>query len=355
MTPGEGARDPRAEVVVVATAVINGLGYSPHQVWAMRRAEQAALVESPFVLPDGTRATMAVVRSLPPRSHGEARIAAMSARLLDEALPTIAELGRVGARVGVWSCLPERWSVGDAATLRAARQAWDVASSVGLSADVHTVCEGHSSAARAARDAGRALCSGRLDVAVILAVDTYYDPAAIARLLAEGRIYDGENLDGTVPGEGGALLVLSRRDVASRVACRPRAVLRAAAVVEEPAPFGSEAPCAARGSTAAAHAVTASLRRDREPLDWWLTDVTGEEHRQHELGLVVPRVAEGLASPAFAVEATAVHLGDLGAASMATAMVIATEAFGRGGPRASNCLITGASDGPMRGAVLLSA
>ena len=84
---GPAGISPGLDPVVVATAVVNGLGTSAHQIWAMRRAEQTALAESPFVLPDGTRVTMGLVRSLPPRSHGEARMAAMAARMLDDVLP----------------------------------------------------------------------------------------------------------------------------------------------------------------------------------------------------------------------------------------------------------------------------
>jgi hypothetical protein len=48
-------------------------------------------------------------------------------------------------------------------------------------------------------------------------------------------------------------------------------------------------------------------------------------------------------------------LGDLGAATLPTAMVIAVEGFTRGDPAAQTCLACASSAGPGRGAVLLSA
>ena len=48
------------------------------------------------------------------------------------------------------------------------------------------------------------------------------------------------------------------------------------------------------------------------------------------------------------------RFGDLGAATLPTAAVIASQAFVRGAPSASNCLCVGSSVGPDRGAVLLS-
>ena len=53
-------------------------------------------------------------------------------------------------------------------------------------------------------------------------------------------------------------------------------------------------------------------------------------------------------------ETADVRLGDLGAASMPTAVAIACEGFRRGAPRAATCLITGSSPYEDRGALLLA-
>lgn len=62
-------------IVVTATSAVNGLAFDSHQTWAFWRADGSALVETPFRLRTGERATMAVVRSLDPRLHGWPRLA----------------------------------------------------------------------------------------------------------------------------------------------------------------------------------------------------------------------------------------------------------------------------------------
>jgi hypothetical protein len=58
--------------------------------------------------------------------------------------------------------------------------------------------------------------------------------------------------------------------------------------------------------------------------------------------------------PASALEFPYTALGDLGAASMPTAAVIAVESMLRGDPPGSTALVSGSSDEELRGAVLLS-
>jgi hypothetical protein len=59
---------------VFATSAWNGLGATPHQIWAFRRAELAVHAETPFRLADGERATMLHIRTLPPRAQGVDRL-----------------------------------------------------------------------------------------------------------------------------------------------------------------------------------------------------------------------------------------------------------------------------------------
>ena len=97
--------------VVCATAAWNGLGTTPHQIWAFRRAEIAAHVETPFRLGEGQRATMIPIRTLPPRAQGGDRLAAILERLVAPPAQRAAALGP-RARVAIAIGLPERLAVG---------------------------------------------------------------------------------------------------------------------------------------------------------------------------------------------------------------------------------------------------
>ncbi|HZJ54198.1 MAG TPA: hypothetical protein VFD38_08660, partial [Myxococcaceae bacterium] len=92
---------------VFATSAWNGLGATPHQIWAFRRAELAAHAETPFRLTDGERATMLHIRTLPPRSQGVDRLLPVLRSLLAPLLPRAAELAP-RARVAVVLALSER-------------------------------------------------------------------------------------------------------------------------------------------------------------------------------------------------------------------------------------------------------
>jgi 3-oxoacyl-[acyl-carrier-protein] synthase-1 len=225
----------------------------------------------------------------------------------------------------------------------------------GLRPILHSVARGNASMAFALTELGGLVATGRYEAAIVGGIDTWYDPAAIEALQQERRIFDGENLDSFIPGEGGAFFLLSRRNVARRGGWPVLARVSGAAVASEPQPMRGEGPVTAAGLTSAVRVLCDQLEGEKRKLDWWLSDLTQESYRVHELQLTFPRV-----SPSFQTQGERIFeplpplLGDLGAATMPTAVAIAIEAFVRGDPAAANCLITGSSVGPDRGAVLLS-
>jgi len=74
-----------------------------------------------------------------------------------------------------------------------------------------------------------------------------------------------------------------------------------------------------------------------------------------EWQLVMPRAMVGVSEGEPVLELLAPFLGDLGAAALPTALVLAAEGFTRGDPpTARTCLACASSAGPARGAVLLS-
>src|SRR5262249_44876702 len=89
--------------------------------------------------------------------------------------------------------------------------------------------------------------------------------------------------------------------------------------------------------------------------DWWITDLTHERDRVREWQLVMPRAMAGVSEGEPVLELLSPFLGDLGAAALPTALVLAAEGVTRGDPpSARNCLACAASAGTGRGAVLLS-
>ncbi|AGC48155.1 3-oxoacyl-(acyl carrier protein) synthase [Myxococcus stipitatus DSM 14675] len=345
--------------LIVGTAAWNGLAFSPYQTWAFRRAELSAFAETPFRARNGRKVTMAPIRTLPTRDSGAERLVPIATRTLSQLLKDLGELPPK-AVVALVLCLPERMvensAQGSGAQRRRVEQAlMRVLEERGVSKPLlHVEPRGHASLAFALIEAGVALRERKVDVAFVGGVDTHYDPEVVQELLDRERIFDGENLNSFVGGEGAAFCALTRPDVAKRMRWPVLARLDSVATDREAATEDNDIPCRAEGLSRAGRVVSERLREERRSLDWWLSDMTAEELRVHEFQLAWPRVAHDVMPPESTLDFLSECLGDLGAAAMPTGLAIAVEGMLRGDPAASNCLLTGSSVGGARGVVLLS-
>jgi 3-oxoacyl-[acyl-carrier-protein] synthase-1 len=348
-------RDASGEAALVCgTTAWNGLGFTPHQIWAFRRAEIAAHAETPFRLSEGQRATMLHVRTLPPRAQGVDRLAPILRRLVSPLLAQVASLGR--PRAAIVLGLADRFADGGRSASGARRLEASIAAdarNAGVEATVQIVARGHAGLAFPLVSTCSMLASGALDVALVGGVDTYYEAAAIDDLVREGRLFDGKNLEGFIPGEGGAFLLLARGDVARRAGWHAAGRVEALAASQDPAAVDMEMPITGAALTAAIRAIVDPLLAQRRTVDWWISDLTHEPDRVLEWQLTYPR-ASAASSADAPLDLLAPLLGDLGAAALPTAMVLATEGFLRGHPAARTCLASAASPGRERSAVLLA-
>jgi len=341
--------------LVCGTTGWNGLGFTPHQIWAFRRAEIAAHAETPFRLPDGQRATMLHIRTLPPRSRGVDRLVPIVRRLVAPLFQRVAGLDR--PRVAVVLGVAERFAPQGAWAKEASRLESALASeaaAAGIEISVELWPRGHAAIAFALPAICSSLASGRLDAAIAGAVDTAYDAGVVDDLVAQRRLFDGKNLEGFIPGEGGAFLLLSRSEVARRMRWTPQARIEAVAAGEEPSALDAEAPVTASALTGALRAICDRLEASHRTVDCWLSDLDHEPDRVREFLLALPRATAGATNADTAVELLTPLLGDLGAATLPTALAIGVEAFARGDPPGHTCLASASSAGPGRGAVLIS-
>ncbi len=295
-----------AAPVVGGTAAWNGLAFNPYQIWACRRAELTAFAETPFRCSNGERATMAQIRTLPPRSYGLDRMSVVGRRLVDELLPKLQTVPS-GSRLGLVLCLSDRFERNTRGKRFASERAAlendlvDRLRQQGWSPLLHTEARGHASLAFAMIEACTALASGALEVALVGGIETYYDPDVIEELLQQGRLFDGENLNSFIPGEGGAFFLIARPDVAKRARWEPLARVESAAAAQEPAPMFAEAPCQAIGLSRALGAIADRFRKERRQIQWWLSDLTNEDYRVHEWQLALPRASAGVSGNASGI------------------------------------------------------
>lgn len=218
---------------------------------------------------------------------------------------------------------------------------------------LYSLPRGHAAGAYAIREAATALSSRRIDVAIVGGVESYYDPQAMDALVVEKRIFDGEDPDAFMPGEGGSFFLLTRRDVAASCGWAALASIESAATNNEYDTLRYDKVSAGVGLSRAIRAISDRLSRERRLVDWWITDLTNEDYRTHEFALAFPRATADVTGPKTYVDYPVRALGDLGAATIPTAIAEAIEGFLRGDPMARNCLIHASSMNEERGAVFL--
>jgi 3-oxoacyl-[acyl-carrier-protein] synthase-1 len=178
-------------------------------------------------------------------------------------------------------------------------------------------------------------------------VDTYRDLYVLGALDMEGRLKSASNLDGFIPGEGAAFLLLTRPG-SSGAGQAPLALLSGFSAALEPGHLYSDQPYRGDGL---ATALKAALSNGGGPIGDVYSTMNGESHWAKEWGVAFLRNRgrfledHGMYHPADAY-------GDAGAA--AGPLMVGLAALGiREGYRRSPCLVYASSDRGERAAVIV--
>jgi 3-oxoacyl-[acyl-carrier-protein] synthase I len=183
-------------------------------------------------------------------------------------------------------------------------------------------------------------------------VDTYRDLYVLGTLDMEQRVKSSAHLDGFIPGEGAAFLLLASREAAAAAGARPLATVSPAVTALEPGHLYSDEPYRGDG-LAAALAQLAQSGAAGGPVQDVYSSMNGESHWAKEWGVAFLRNR-----PAFAEEHGMHHpadsFGDTGAACGPLMAGLAALAI-RDGYGRSPCLVYGSSDDGPRAALAVTA
>jgi 3-oxoacyl-[acyl-carrier-protein] synthase-1 len=215
------------------------------------------------------------------------------------------------------------------------------------------VAKGHASMAYALLDVGTMLRDRRLDIALVLGVDSYYDPDVLEGLFQEQRVLDSDWRDSFVPGEAASAVLLARPDVARQLGLAAIAEIESVGTNEEVATIENDVGNLGLGLSRPAVAICKKMKQEKRKLCWWISDMTGETFRVQELQVAWPRAAHLVMGPQDTIDVLPTHLGDIGAATMPTSLCLAIEGLRRGSPRGDHALITGSSALGARGVILV--
>lgn len=337
-------------VCVVATGAVTPVGVDASMTAASVRAGIMRHEALPFVDRAGEPMRMALAPVEAP--FGKAR--RMQALAVQAAREALAALDVSALRRPVALCLglPAPQAALDPVDPDAFVAAFEEALDVSVDATHrYGYALGHAAGGVAVEQAVRLLVTQPDRAVLVGGVDSYADALTLETLDAAGRLHSDANADGFVPGEGAAFCVLTTVDAARRYGWTPRALVRAVASGEEPAPLTSDAVCIGAGLTQVLHAVLGTLR-DGETADWTLCDLNGESFGATEWTYAYLRTGARHGEP-LEVWHPADGYGDVGAASGVMGVALAVEAWTRRYARGPRCLVWASSDDAPRAAILL--
>jgi 3-oxoacyl-[acyl-carrier-protein] synthase-1 len=183
---------------------------------------------------------------------------------------------------------------------------------------------------------------------IVGGVDTFLDLRLLASLDAEGRLLGTGVMDGFIPGEGAAFLVLAHaaaHDVAA-------ITVEAAASASDPGHRGGSAPARGEGLAQAIESLRNRLGGALEPVGTTFAGFNGESSDAKAWGVARVRHADFFA-PQMTLDHPADCFGDAGAAMGAILLALAHKAL-TSGQRQGPALVWAASDGESRACALLS-
>jgi 3-oxoacyl-[acyl-carrier-protein] synthase-1 len=172
-------------------------------------------------------------------------------------------------------------------------------------------CQGRSAFFFALEAGLAALESMACDTAVIGAVDSMCPPEVLVRLDAEHRLL-GPSLDGIIPGEGAAFVVLERSETLGAKLHREMGMVLCASTGQEDRHFQQTAPNAGRALSSVLRVLREHPAGRGKRADLFYTCETGESFWSNELSMAYLRNVPLMPEP-FTRTMAAEAFGDLGA------------------------------------------
>jgi 3-oxoacyl-[acyl-carrier-protein] synthase I len=218
---------------------------------------------------------------------------------------------------------------------------------------VHKVNQsGHTGIFSLIQEATTLLRSGEVSFCIVGGVDSYLLEERLEFLDRSWRIKSTKAIDGFIPGEAAALILLERAQAARR---RKRPLLAAISDCgfgKESQTIHSEKNSTGKGL---AQAIETALQPTGEDphVQWAICDLNGENYRSFEWGITQTRLPKAF-SDIRLLNHPADCIGDVGAATGGILAACAVHALQRGYNIADTALLWTASDDGLRAALCIS-
>lgn len=351
--------NPERQVTVAGIGMATPVGMSAAQSCAAIRAGISAMTELDyFIMSEDFEEAPLMGGALPAVTEGYAGVgrwtrlgAAAMQDLIESCGLTASEL----SRAGLYLALPPLNRAGidsRIAELLPSR----IASAVDLDerqSRRFVYPQGHASAARAYQDAIAHVLDNVVPYAIVLGIDSLIESATLEFFNTKRRLKTVDWVDGFIPGEAAACVLLERRDHIEARGARALARIGGAHVAVEPITIWSTEPSQATGLSDAVRGTLDELREGVSDIQLAVCDLNGETYRAKEYGVMASRALSRVASLS-GLWHPADCIGDTGAASFVVATCITARGFAKGYAKGKHALVFGSSDDGLRGAVALS-
>jgi 3-oxoacyl-[acyl-carrier-protein] synthase-1 len=343
-------------VAITATCVLCAGGRGSEQAWATTRAGVSRIGNSHVVDKNFDAIQMGLVpeAALPPlpAEIDALGLPSRARRMLRLAAPVLQAVAAEAAEspLVVFTGLPQL-NPAEAPWLAAFHKLLGQFADVPIDLAASRVVPTGRAAALMAIEAGiRALEQGPAQTVIVGGVDTFLDLRLLSQLDAEGRILGPRVMDGFIPGEGAAYLVLKPQSQATG-AGPPILALAATSMPDPGHRYGSE-PAKGEGLAKTIELLRASLASPPPPVNTTFAGFNGESFDAKSWGVAHLRHTDFF-TPTMSMQHPASSIGDTGAACGAIMSSLAATALTRG-DRAGPALVWAASDRESRACALIS-
>jgi 3-oxoacyl-[acyl-carrier-protein] synthase-1 len=340
---------PRTPIWIRATGARTPVGLCSDSAAAAVRAGISALAEHPLLVDqDGEPMRLASDAFLAP----ETPIVDRMTQLLVSALEQLPDLWLRPDEIQtlLLVCAPEPRPGLPAQIANTLGRA--VLDHFGARAQVQQLPLGHAAGLLGFGVGAKALEDGAADVAVVAAVDSYYDPDTLEWMDTTGQLKSEANRDGFFPGEAAGACLLSRGNEFHILGLPPLARLTAISTAVEPITIRSEEVCVGKGLSAAFLGLAPVIEQDGRQITDTYCDLNGHRHRSEELLYTILRTQQ-LFVDAHAYLHPADCWGDIGAASGPLLAVLAIAAGRKAYANGSRAALWASSEGGRRAIALL--
>jgi 3-oxoacyl-[acyl-carrier-protein] synthase-1 len=325
--------------------MITAVGFNALSSCAAIRGRINLFKETQFI---DQRGEWIVAASVPltPALRGREKLAHLAASSIKECLTV---LGGISTdRIPLLLCVAEDGRPGRIPGLNGTLLS-DVSRQLGV--QFHTssrvITNGRVGGVEAIREARQLIDRGN-PCCLIAGVDSYLVAATLSSLEQKDRLLTNTNLNGFIPGEAGAAVLVASVDQ-NRF---PQLVCRGIGFGTENATVESEEPLRADGLAKAVRAAMDAAGCTFDDVDYRLTDVSGEQYGFKEATLAMTRIMKQV-KPEFDIWHPSDCIGEIGAAIVPCLLGVAYAAATKGYAPGEGVLCHCGNDDGRRAAMLL--